>query len=489
MRFLVILAALLMAEVAAASTLAPVDCWFEVPKDRSSACYHLAVPSSRDGERDGTIILPVAVLSHAGGAKHPDPVVYLTGGPGSSVGLTNDEMPGWWSYLDHVPWLAGRDLVLMDQRGSGLSRPSLDCPEIERAGLRLLKLSGEREKRKEIYRAASEACHRRFLDAGYDLDDFTTEATADDFIDLVAALGLQDWNIYSVSYGTRLALTLMKRKPSGLRAAVLDSVYPPDAREYEDRRATYDQALDRLSEACARREACRADFPDLRQAIDEAIARYNRTPVTIRIEHAGEMHDIAFTGALLAEHVFYLVIESGAVDEVPEILKRVAAGEEAAFVEIATTLASTYSDANHFGEGKYYVVECQEEVPFTDAARMAADIAAQPLLDNYGIVADDFHACSVWVRAGASAAVKEPVASDIPALVLQGTFDAISPVSSGKGTAARLPKGFYLEFPEVGHKVVDQSQCGQRIAADFLDNPGVKPTATCLAEPPRPPEW
>lgn len=493
MRLAILLATalLMVATLARADTtsLAPVDCWFAIPQAHGARCYHFTVPASRDGERDGSFTLPVAVLSRAGGSAHADPVVYLTGGPGSSVGLTIDEMPGWWSYFDKVPWLAGRDLVLMDQRGSGLSRPSLDCPEVERAGLRLLKLSGDRAARRGVYVAAADACRERLVASGLDLDDFGTEATAEDFLALVGALGIESWSIYSVSYGTRIALALMRHGPPGLRAAVLDSVYPPDERAYENRRASFDAALDALSRACALRESCRADFPDLRAAIDEAVSRYARSPKAVSIVYDGETANVAFTGAALLEHLFYLVIEADAVTEIAVVLHRLKAGEQEAMKEMLTTLASYYGDANHFGEGKYFAVDCQEEVPFADAARLEADIAAHPLLDNYGIVAEDWFACAGWVRPEADATIKAAVTSGIPAVVLQGTFDAITPVEIGRRTASRLARGFYLEFAEVGHKVVDQSVCGQRMAAAFFDRPDVKPSDPCLAAPPERPTW
>ena len=82
------------------------------------------------------------MLSVPATRRHADPIVYLTGGPGSAVGLYPDAMKEWWPYIDAVPWLQGRDLILMDQRGARLSEPSLNCPEIEGAGLQLLKLSG-----------------------------------------------------------------------------------------------------------------------------------------------------------------------------------------------------------------------------------------------------------------------------------------------------------------------------------------------------------
>jgi len=79
--------------------------------------------------------------------------------------------------------------------------------------------------------------------------------------------------------------------------------------------------------------------------------------------------------------------------------------------------------------------------------------------------------------------------SDIPTLVLQGAFDEITPPDIGRLTASRLSRGYYREFAQVGHKVVDQSACGQTIAALFLDRPEVPPDDPCLAGKPARPTW
>ena len=134
------------------------------------------------------------------------------------MGLYPDAMVEWWPYIDQVPWLQGRDLILMDQREAGLAEPSLDCPEIEQTGIQLLKLSADPMRRRALYVAAAEACRQRWVGAGYNLGDFDSTATAADFAELRIALGIEAWNLYGVSYGTQLALMLMRDHPEGVRS-------------------------------------------------------------------------------------------------------------------------------------------------------------------------------------------------------------------------------------------------------------------------------
>jgi pimeloyl-ACP methyl ester carboxylesterase len=489
-----LLAALLLVSHAAKAddaTLAPVDCWFPVPAGHAAKCYRLTVPESRTGGSQRLLTLPVAVVAGPGTPHHDDPIVYLTGGPGSAVGLYPDAMAEWWPYIDKVPWLQGRDLVLMDQRGAGLAEPDLDCPEIAAAGLALLKLSGDEPGRRKLYVAAAEACRKRWVAAGYDPGDFDTAAAAADFAALRRALGIGRWNIYSVSYGTRLALTLMRDHPDGLRAVILDSAYPPEEHFFETRRAAIDASFAAVARACAADEACGKAAPDLRRAVIDLVARYDARPVLVPLkdDKTGTTEQIPFTGTLVLEQALSIIDEGDALTDLPALVEGLDKGDPKTLEDTLSGLAEGYLGHGYFSDGKYFAVDCKEEVPFTDDQRREADRLAHPWLENYGLVVDDWYACAGWVGPDARLVSKAPVTSDIPTLVLQGAFDEITPPETGRLAASRLSRGYYREFPEVGHKVVDQSACGQKIAALFLDRPEVPPDDSCLAGKPVRPTW
>jgi len=471
------------------STLRPVPCWFEVPAGHAATCYRLAVPESRASPGRRVLTLPVAVFSIPATRRHADPIVYLTGGPGSAVGLYPDTMKEWWPYIDTVPWLQGRDLILMDQRGAGLAEPSLDCPEIEQVGLQLLKLSGDPAHRRAIYIAAAEKCRQRWLASGYDLDGYGTRAVAADFADLKRALGGAAWNIYSVSYGTRLALVLMHDYPEGLRSVILDSAYPPELHFFETQRATMDAAFNKLFAACAADKVCSKTSPDMKRRFFELVGRYNTNPRSVRFtdERTGVAEEMPLTGVLLIERALEILNEGDALTEMPALVRAAQDADQHALEEVIADLAADYGGPNYFSEGKYFAVDCEEEVPFTDAARTRADIVAHPAFANYGIDTDDWYVCSNWVGPNALPISKTPVVSAVPTLVLQGEFDAITPPGAGRLAASRLRHGYYIEFAQVGHKVIDQSVCGQKIAALFFDSPERNPVLPCLREKPQRP--
>ncbi len=137
--------------------LSRAECWFKAPDKISTRCYRLSVPESRAGRSDLTLELPVVVISVPETRKREDPVVYLAGGPGDGAWLDADRIDFWWEFVADNAWVNERDLVLMDQRGTGLTQPRMDCPEQEVAQIRSLSFGLNRNAAREAWvQAAAE---------------------------------------------------------------------------------------------------------------------------------------------------------------------------------------------------------------------------------------------------------------------------------------------------------------------------------------------
>lgn len=165
-------------------------------------CGFLVVPEDHSQPKGHTIRLAVAIFKTPSSHPAPDPVLVLGGGPGNAVLENTGPM---YNAANLAYLLQDRDLILLDQRGTGYSQPSLRCLD------------------NEDFRA----CHDRLLKSGINLNAFTTLEDAADVHDLIRALSYQQVNLDGVSYGTRLALTVMRLFPADLRSVVLDSVVPP----------------------------------------------------------------------------------------------------------------------------------------------------------------------------------------------------------------------------------------------------------------------
>ncbi|HTO80890.1 MAG TPA: alpha/beta fold hydrolase, partial [Methylomirabilota bacterium] len=210
-----------------------VDCWFVPPKTKQVACGYLITLEDRTKPTGRQVKLPIVVIKATGGQRKPDPVVFLSGGPGQGVGLDKKQIEEWWKYDKYWPWMTNRDLILFEQRGTGLAEPSLNCTEIDQRGIELLQNMRDAAHVRAIYAEATEACRKRLVAAGIDLTHYLTRDTATDLAELRQTLGIKQWNLMGVSYGTRLALATMRDHPEGIRSVVLVSVYPPEVHAYE----------------------------------------------------------------------------------------------------------------------------------------------------------------------------------------------------------------------------------------------------------------
>ena len=180
-------------------------------------CGQLVVPMRRDQPTKKSVFISVAVIRSSSPTPLPDPVVYLAGGPGGSA-LAGVDM---WTNPP-TPILENRDLILVDQRGTGYSGPRLNC---SRAFI-------EAPIDNDI-RPGAQKCVDQLRFDNIDPSAYNTDESAADLVDLRTELNLPTWNLFGISYGTRLALRIMQLDPAGIRSVVLDSVYPPGVIGYD----------------------------------------------------------------------------------------------------------------------------------------------------------------------------------------------------------------------------------------------------------------
>lgn len=225
----------------------PARCPLPIPHDTVVDCGYLTVPERHENPDGQQIELAVAIVRATDPNPHPDPVLYLEGGPGGSAlwGLEG------WLGLD---LLKSRDLILLDQRGTGYSIPGLFCDAYE------YDFDPETVEIIEYETACAEA----LTDDGIDLGAYNSAQSAQDVALLVEALGYDQVNLYGISYGTRLALTVLRDEPQIVRAAILDSPYPPNIDAYEMQALNGFNAIEAMFAGCKADVSCALAFPDLR---------------------------------------------------------------------------------------------------------------------------------------------------------------------------------------------------------------------------------
>ena len=466
----------------AADSFVPDECPFDIEQEVDVECGFLLVPADYDDPSAGELKLAVAIFRSPNPQAAGAPVVYLGGGPG---GHNLENLPV--SFDSSVaPLLEERDLIMLDQRGTGFSQPSLHCPELTELTLSHLDKDLPLAEALNLRLDAHQECHDRISGEGTNLAWFNTAANAADIDRLRAALGYEEWNLYGVSYGTRLAQTVMRDFPGGVRRVVLDSSYPLDLDLFGSLPADHERVFRLLIDSCAADRTCNADYPDLGAALVQAAQTLNEAPApgVVINPTTGETLDALTTGEVLVDTLFLAFYVPDFLPLLPDAIFWAASGN----LEVVNSFRVVeLSFLDGISYGMHYAVQCQDEAPFTSEEEIARSIAANPLyksllksdeLDYYS--QKDLAACGVWDVPPSAAIENVAVSSNIPTLVLAGEFDPITPPAAGRAVAANLSESTFIEFAGATHALLGSSPCVASVITAFLAAREVN--ATCAGE-------
>jgi len=452
----------------------PAECAFPASAGYRHYCGYLVVPENRAVPNSPLIQLHVAVFLSLAEGPETDPVVHLAGGPGSSsldvVGYLFNQG------LDAV--LERRDFIFFDQRGTGYSTPRLDCPERNALTPTLLSGTLSADQESQAIVDAFHRCRDHLTAQGIDLSAYNSAASAADVNDLRIILGYNQLDLYGDSYGTRLALTVMRDYPGAVRSVVLDSTYPLEVNLYTTLAPNAERAFNVLFDDCAADPACSASFPNLRTVFYDLVAQLNTSPVTVSLSLGGVNYPVLLTGDLLIDVLFVGLYNPAVTASMPRMIYQIQSGE---YSILRNRLSLYFDTSSALGMGTS--VQCAEEVPFgsgedvfTAAQGVQPEIAAFfPQSVQYL-----FPLCQDWTGNAPNPRENQPVSSDIPTLILAGEFDPITPPEWGRMTASHLSNSHYYEFPGNGHWVTRSSHCALSIMVAFLDNPLNLPDSACL---------
>lgn len=459
-------------------TFAYGPCEFALPEGqvdgKTAACGTLTVLERRDGTSQRTIGLAVAILRATGGVKLPDPLIYLSGGPGGSA-IDNDMTLFTAEFA--APIQQQRDIIFFDQRGVGHSKPALACSEF-----RLLYFAQLLDA-DDPQNTALTQCRDR-LKLGTDLAAYNSAASAADILDLADALGYDQYNLYGVSYGTRLALTAMRDAPARVRSAVLDSTVPLQSNLYADHAAAFESALGAMFDACAADATCRSVAPGLESTFYRLVARLNAEPEYVMVQDVGTgaLYRTAIDGDAFLGILFQAFYVKDLLHALPLGIVQVSNGD----TRMLSVLASYSSRRAGDSIGMYLSVQCAEEAHFNSAEALTPvrRASSTALLDGARAqTASILRECVEWGVPQAAAYENAAVVSDVPSLVLAGQFDPVTPPWYGRLAAETLSRGQFFEFPGVAHGVLDTG-CAMDITAAFLADPLTAPDAGCIAAMP-----
>jgi pimeloyl-ACP methyl ester carboxylesterase len=445
-----------------------------VPPGYEPECGYLVVPENRFLAEGPSIRLHAALFRSHSGSPAPDPVVHLAGGPGSS----SLEVAGYMFQQGLDAILENRDFILFDQRGTGYSRPRLDCPERESLTPNLLERGLIAAESGEEIVQAFRNCRDRLLTEGIDLSAYHSAASAADVNDLRLTLGYEQVNLYAVSYGTRLALTLLRDNPEIVRSAVLDSAYPLEVNLYTSLAPNAERAFNVLFDSCAVDPACEEAYPDLRGTFYQLVNDLNAEPLRVPVRSGGEDFMVRVDGGLLIDVLFVGLYNRSVAASMPRMVSDLREGRTGILEERLRLYFDTSSAL-----GMNTAVQCAEEIPFSqpeEAFQAAQNVRPEIAAFFPASVQPLFAVCDAWSPAQPDPRENQPVTGRVPALVLAGSFDPITPPDWGRMVAGDLENAHFFELPGNGHWVTRSSACALSIALDFWEDPTSAPDSSCI---------
>ncbi|WP_239655083.1 alpha/beta hydrolase [Mycobacterium riyadhense] len=453
-----------------------------VPELRTAHCATLVVPENRSKPGGRTLGLAVAVIPSETQPATADPIVFITGGPGEDAIVDPPIADGVG--LNH-----SRDLILLSQRGNHSSQPALACPEIDQFFARRVGLVYDATGTGDEYVQAVKTCHDR-LAGGADLAGFNSTESAYDLIDLRNALHINQWNVFSHSYGTDLALIYSRLDAPGIRSLVLDGVAPPSIARPSWTWGSAREAFDNMMSACTVQPECQARYPNLGDTFVRLVNQLEAHPATttVNVEGVGETKVVIDGGTLLN---WMVTLGTHFPAELPAAIDELAHGNPARVAQRWAWVWTTPSRVGMMGWGLTLSVWCSEWVPFEsedDQLRAARqDFAALP--DSVRAQAPQLpflrQACSAWNVPKAADWVRGVADGTFPALVLSGSYDGQTGPASGQYVAQHLPHAISVTVPGVAHGIYTD-RCGAAIIASFFNAPQ-QPDTSCIGSTQPPP--
>jgi len=399
----------------------------------------------------------------------PDPLVLINGGPGGSAVDLYLQARGAFE-----PIRRDRDILLLDQRGTGRSLSGLDCELPD--DFELVTASQE-----EI-RATVASCIAEF---DHDPRFFTTSVAVRDLDTLRAALGIEQWNLYGVSYGTRVGQHYLRRYGAHVRSLILDGVIPAELAVGPAIAADAERALQAIFARCAANAACHARFPNLIDQFATLQQRFAGSSVEVFTAdpETGEPKSIELDESHLQGVVRLMSYSDATVALLPLLIDAAYQGNYEPLAAEAELQIAALEES--LGFAMHNSVVCTEDAPWfpagTDAD--AADLyLGSTVIDGLSAI------CDSWPAGVIDEDFKQPVQSDRPVLLLSGEHDPVTPPAyAEQAIAGGLSNARHIVGRAQGHSIAAVG-CVPKLLREFvLSADPAAPDPACLAaEPPMP---
>ena len=425
-------------------------------------CGNFTRPEDPSDPASPLLELRVAVIPALSLEPEADPLVPIAGGPGQS---TIEFYAAYRTAFEEVR--RSRDIVLLDQRGTGNSA-KMHCEVDEE----IIEGAFSREQTIEVTRTCLDSLP-------HDPRFFTTSVAVTDLEALREALGYSQFNLYGISYGSRVAQHFVRRYPDSTRTVIIDGVAAPQIALGPGIAIESQNALDAIFDRCAEDEACQERFPDIRNEFSLLRASLAEVPVIIRMADpvSGTSDDVEFSDQEMAGAIRLLAYHQRSVALLPLLIDEAINGNFQPLAAQFMMIAENMSEA--LSIGMHNSVICTEDAPWFADENVARDELEATYIGPVQLEALEA-ICSVWPEGILDEEFKTPLATDIPVLLLSGEADPITPPEYADLAAVDMSNALLLTGKKQGHGQAALG-CMPGIIGDFVSNASIEGLETeCL---------
>lgn len=404
----------------------------------TAQCATAQVPLDPENEAAGEHTLAIARIESRRQSGNKDALTLIAGGPGQSA---IESFPDIAFAFRHI--MRDRDVILVDQRGTGGSG-SLDCPEEQSNGT--LDSGVALETDLEEVSAQSLDCLQSLTE---DPRLYTTSVAVRDLEDVRQQLGITQWNLYGISYGTRVAMHYLRRYPDAVRTMTLDAIVPPQISLGPDIGLFAQQSLEKIFSRCEENNGCNEAFGNLIEPTLALLDELENTPRTITYEDiaTGQLTTTTLTREQLAVTLRLMSYSSQTAAILPSMLFDAIENDNLApLVRQAEMQSESLGQA--LSTGMHHAVVCTEDVPFFTKTD---ETTTKPSYLGNDVLGAIKATCESWPAGIIDEQFKQPLESDTPTLILSGGADPITPPAYGELALQTLGNAKHIINESQGH--------------------------------------
>jgi pimeloyl-ACP methyl ester carboxylesterase len=449
------------------------DTTHEIKEGQEFTFGYLEVPENRMNPASRSIQIPVYIFKSRSMQPKKDPIIYTVGGPGSST-MRSAQYMNYYKYLDD------RDFILVEQRGTRYSKPHLDCPEWAKAVYESNLPNFNESNSDAHFEKAAQACRDRLTKKGIDLNGYNTNEIAADINDLVNVMNIEKYNLLTLSYSTKIGQVLMRDYPEKIRSVVMDSPLPLEVNYDEESVANLLELINTLLSDCESDANCNAAYPNLKSRFFEYLRETTKNPleVTVKNPNNGEMETFRLKGKDLT--TVFSSISNGMVPYIPSEIEKLLNGDLRTVQEQLSSLFQGPGTGE--GLGMRLSVWCAEEYPFNSQVIIQEETQKYPEVTELQPAVFKQNICQLWSIEKVDDIENEPIKSDIPTLLINGSYDPDTPVKWAQNMIPNLSNSYHVIFNGWTHGPTTNwsNNCAMQVANAFFNDPRKKPNPACF---------